>query len=174
MTTPNKECESKEIRYAARFERMVEFQVIDQVVLAGQPQPDDWQKLAQRGFSTVINIRSDPERAAFQAKKAEEAGLNYIYLNVPAYEMEPEHIDAFHNILNSVNHGQILIHCRTASRTGLLWLLNRVANFGWSREQAEAELRTAGYDEDAMDVFAFCAEDFFERTTVPLELELQY
>ena len=88
--------------------------------------------------------------------------------------MEPEHIDAFDNVLNNVDHGKILIHCRTASRTGLLWMLNRVSNFGWSREQAEAELQTAGYDEDAMDVFSFCAEDFFERTTVPLELALQY
>lgn len=174
MITPNKECESKEIQYAARFERMVEFSITEQVVLAGQPQPDDWQKLARRGFSTVINIRSDPERAACQAKKAKAAGLNYIYLEVPAYEMEPEHIDAFNNVLNNVNHGKILIHCRTASRTGLLWMLNRVSNFGWSREQAEAELQAAGYDEDAMDVFSFCAEDFFERTTVPLELELQY
>ena len=174
MITPNKECESKEIRYAARFERMVEFPITEQVVLAGQPQLDDWQKLARRGFSTVINIRSDPERAACQAKKAKAAGLNYIYLEVPAYEMEPEHIDAFDNVLNNVDHGKILIHCRTASRTGLLWMLNRVSNFGWSREQAEAELQAAGYDEDAMDVFSFCAEDFFERTTVPLELELQY
>jgi uncharacterized protein (TIGR01244 family) len=174
MTTPNKECESKEIQFAARFERMAEFQVTDQVTLAGQPQSEDWQKLAQRGFSTIINIRSDPERAACQAKKAKEAGLNYIYLNVPAYEMEPEHIDAFHNILNNVNHGPVLIHCRTASRTGLLWMLNRVANYDWTREQAEAELQAAGYDEDAMDVFSFCAEDFFERTSVPLELELQY
>jgi uncharacterized protein (TIGR01244 family) len=174
MITPNKECESKEIQYAARFERMVEFSITEQVVLAGQPQPDDWQKLAERGFSTVINIRSDPERAVCQAKKARAAGLNYIYLEVPAYEMEPEHIDAFNNVLNNVNHGKILIHCRTASRTGLLWMLNRVSNFGWSREQAETELQAAGYDEDAMDVFSFCAEDFFERTTVPLELELQY
>ena len=153
---------------------MVEFSVTEQVILAGQPQPDDWQKLAERGFSTVINIRSDPERAVCQSKSAKAAGLNYIYLEVPAYEMEPEHIDAFNNVLNSVNHGKILIHCRTASRTGLLWMLNRVSNFGWSREQAEAELQAAGYDEDAMDVFSFCAEDFFERTTVPLELELQY
>ena len=75
MITPNKECESKEIRYAARFERMVEFPITEQVVLAGQPQLDDWQKLARRGFSTVINIRSDPERAACQAKKSESGRL---------------------------------------------------------------------------------------------------
>ena len=174
MTTPNKACESKEIQYASRFDLMVEFPITDQVVLAGQPQPDGWPRLVQRGFSTVINIRSDPERAAAQAIKAEAAGLRYIYLNVPAYEMEPEHIGAFNRLLESVDHGKILIHCRTASRTGLLWMLNRVTNFGWTREQAEAELQAAGYDEDAMDVFSFCAEDFFERTTVPLELTLHY
>jgi uncharacterized protein (TIGR01244 family) len=171
MTTPNKQCETKEIQYAAQFERMVEFPVTDRVVLAGQPQPDDWNKLARRGFGTIINIRRDPEKAAAQAKRAEAAGLTYVHLHLPAYELEPEHLAAFEDTLNRAGPGKILVHCRTASRTGLLWMLNRNANHGWSREQAEAELEAAGYDEDAMDVFLFCAEDYFERT-VPLELSL--
>ncbi len=171
MTTPNEQCQSKEIQYAAQFERMVEFTVTDRVVLAGQPQPDDWQRLAQRGFDTIINIRRDPARAAAQARKAEAAGLSYHHLHLPAYEIEPEHLNAFEDILNQAGPGKILVHCRTASRTGLLWMLNRIANHGWSRQQAEAELEAAGYDEEAMDVFLFCAEDYFERT-VPVELAL--
>ena len=173
MGTANKECTSKEIQYASQFERMVEFPVNDRVVLAGQPQPGDWARLAQRGFSTVINIRNDSGRAAAQSKKAEAEGLHYIHLKVPAYELEPEHIETFNRILQQTGPGKVLIHCRTASRTGLLWMLNRIANEGWSRQQAEAELKAAGYDEEAMDVFMFCAEDYFERT-MTLELHLQF
>jgi hypothetical protein len=39
-----------------------------------------------------------------------------------------------------------------------------MVNEGWTQEQAEAELRNAGYGEDSMDTFIFCTEDFFERT----------
>jgi len=172
MTIPNQECSSKEIQYASQFETMVEFPVTGRVVLAGQPQPGDWEQLARRGFGTVINIRRDPAKAAAQALVAEAAGLRYVHFHVPAYELEPEHLIAFREVMQQVGPGKVLIHCRTASRTGLLWMLNRTANEGWTREQAEAELHAAGYDEDAMDVFMFCAEDFFERT-VTLDLQLQ-
>lgn len=172
MISANQECASKEIQYAAQFEEMVEFPVTGQVVMAGQPQPGDWEGLARRGFATVINIRRDQDIAAEQAKKAEAVGLRYIHFQVPAYELEREHLSAFQEVLQQVGPGKVLIHCRTAARTGLLWMLNRIVNDGWSRQQAEAELHAAGYDEDAMDVFMFCAEDYFERS-VTLELQLQ-
>jgi len=56
-----------------------------------------------------------------------------------------------------------VFHCRSATRVGLIWMLYRMVQQGWSREQAEAELRAAGYDDDAIETFDFCASDFFER-----------
>lgn len=150
---------------------MALYPVTDQVVLAGQPEPDDWRRLAEDGFELVINVRSDPERAAQQAESARAAGLDYVHLNVPAYELETPHLQQFQETLAGANGGRVLLHCRTASRVALMWMLNRITNEGWSQEQAEAELAEAGYLEDDMEVFRFCTEDYMEREA-PTEFAL--
>ncbi len=150
---------------------LISYQVSDTVYLAGQPEPEDWQRLADQGFKLVINVRSDPERAAAQAKSAEAHGLNYIHLQVPAYELESEHIQAFHDALTQEPDGKVLVHCRTASRVALMWMLHRMVQDHWTQEQAESELQEAGYNEDDMEVFRFCTEDFLEREHM-LELKL--
>jgi uncharacterized protein (TIGR01244 family) len=153
--------------------RMVEFALSEQLVLAGQPQPQDWAKLARRGFKTIVNIRSDSQRALFQAKQAEAVGLHYIHLPLPAYELEPQHLATFNQIMNrAADRGKTLLHCRSASRTGLLWMLKRTVHDGWLEIEAEAELRAAGYQNDNIDTFLFCADDYSERTILP-ELHLE-
>lgn len=140
------------------------YAVNDRVLLAGQPQPEDWARLAAASFSLVINIRSDPQRAAAQAQKAEAAGLRYVYLNLPAYELEPIHVDAFHQAVAAANSDErIFIHCRTASRVALLWLLSRMKFDGLTQAEAEAELAAAGYGADDLEVFRYCADDYLER-----------
>jgi uncharacterized protein (TIGR01244 family) len=132
------------------------------LTLAGQPQAEDWDRLAAEGFEVVVNMRSDPERAAVQQRVAEATGLRYIHLPLPAYELEPAHLAAFHALMQAET-GRVYLHCRSAARVALMWLLERTVYDGWSQEQAAATLRRAGYDEDAMETFAFCAADYFER-----------
>lgn len=143
------------------------YSVATGVVLAAQPQPDDWQRLAEQGFDTIINIRSDPARAAMQQQSAQQAGLRYIHAPLPAYELTAADLAEFARIVEQPRQGKLCIHCRSATRVGLLWLLYRVVHQGWSPEAALHELRAAGYDEGAMETFEFCAADFFERTGRP-------
>jgi uncharacterized protein (TIGR01244 family) len=142
---------------------MITYTINERVLLAGQPEPEDWQRLVEQGYRNIINIRGDEGRAAIQARNAEEAGLEYLHLSVPAYELEPPHLAEFNRALAHAGDNKVVIHCRTASRVALLWMLNRIQYEGWTQEQAEAELRAAGYDTDSMDTFTFCAEDYFER-----------
>ncbi len=142
---------------------LISYQVSDTVFLAGQPKIEDWQKLAEQNFKLVINVRSDPERAAAQAQRAAAHKLRYIHLQVPAYELERVHVEAFRDALGQAEGGKVLFHCRTASRVALMWMLHRMVHDRWSQEQAEAELQGAGYSEDDMEVFRFCTEDFLER-----------
>lgn len=141
------------------------YRVSDDLVLAGQPQPEDWARLADAGFRVVVNMRSDPERAAQQQQAAEAAGLRYVFLPLPAYELEPEHLDEFHRLMQSLE-GPVLLHCRTATRVALMWLLDRIVYDGWTQEQAEVALKAIGYDNDSLETFAFCADDYFERADV--------
>lgn len=166
-------CENQEHQMAAaqNGQNITKYAITDSLVLAGQPNPKDWACLAENGFDTILNIRQDPQKAALQAKLAEAAGLKYIHLPLPAYELDPEHVAQFNRVISNPKNGKILFHCRSASRTGLLWLLKRTEHDGWTLEQAEAELRAAGYDDDNIGVFEFCADDYFERALAP-ELQL--
>ena len=112
----------------------------------------------------MINMRSDPERAAAQQQQAATAGLRYLHLSLPAYELEPEHLAAFHELMQA-QRGRVFLHCRSATRVALIWLLERVVYDRWSREQAEQALRAAGYNDSSMETFAFCADDYFERAS---------
>lgn len=139
------------------------YDVTPQVRLAGQPRPADWAAWSDEGFRTVLNLRRAPERAAAQAAAAEAAGLDYLYRPWPADALEPEHVAEFATIIEAPETGRLVFHCRTASRVGVLWLLYRQLHCGWTRDDALAELRAAGYDDDSLEVFDFCADDYFER-----------
>ncbi len=141
---------------------LIRYDIDNRLTLAGQPQPEHWAALAAEGFAVVINMRSDPERATIQQSNAESAGLRYVHLPLPVYELEPEHLEQYHQTLMA-EQGRVFLHCRSATRVALMWLLDRVVYDGWTREQAEDALRAAGYDNEAMETFAFCADDYFER-----------
>jgi uncharacterized protein (TIGR01244 family) len=142
------------------------YDIDERLTLAGQPQPEDWARLAAEGFQVVINMRSDPERAAVQQRAAQAAGLQYIHLPLPAYELEHEHLASFHALMQAQD-GRVFLHCRSATRVALMWLLERTVYDGWHQQRAEAGLRAAGYDEGAMETFVFCAADYFERAGAP-------
>ncbi|MBI1298092.1 hypothetical protein GC175_24420 [bacterium] len=147
--------------HVAAQRTVVEYTVGDGVILAGQPQPEDLPELARQGVRSVINLRRDVERSDREANNAAAAGLDYLHLPLPAYELEPQHLVEFQDAIGGKE--ALYIHCRSGSRVALLWMLHRIINQGWSRDVAEAELRSAGYTEESMDVFTFCADDYFER-----------
>ena len=156
-------CTTLQAYVEAGRSQMILHPLSEDIVLAGQPQPDDWARLLESGFDLVINMRSDPERAVVQAQNAQAAGLNYLHLPLPAYELEAEHIAYFYNLLQKQAGRKLFIHCRTASRVGLIWLLMRITHYGWTQAEAEAELTEAGYDADDLETFDFCASDYLER-----------
>ncbi|PDW03097.1 protein tyrosine phosphatase family protein [Candidatus Viridilinea mediisalina] len=138
------------------------------VLLAGQPQVEDWAALAQAGYTTVLNVRGDAERATVQAHNAEAAGLRYLHRPWPANELEPEHVAELAAIINAPETGRLVFHCRSATRVGLMWMLYRQLHHGWTRAQAVAELVAAGYDSDSLETFDYCADDYFERNGAPV------
>jgi len=119
------ECVNTAELIAAQKAALIRFDIDERLTLAGQPQPDDWTALAAEGFQVVINMRSDPERAAVQQRNAEAAGLQYIHLPLPVYELEADHLEQYHRVMQSVQ-GRVFLHCRSATRVALMWMLDRI------------------------------------------------
>ncbi len=149
---------------SASFRRCEEYVITPGLTLAGQPQPPDWASLRAEGYTRVINMRSDPARSQLEETNATAAGLDYLFLPLPAYALEPEHMADFHQALAPTRPDErVYLHCRTATRVALLWLLHRQLYDGWDRQAVMAELQAAGYDAESLEVFDFCANDYFER-----------
>lgn len=148
------------------LEDLLIYRLSDRIWLAGQPQPDQMDILRQVGVRTLINMRTNAELSQTEAENAAKANLDYLFLPLPAYELEPQHMAEFEQIMADIeaqHDGIICIHCRTASRVALIWMLRRMIFENWSEEAAEAELVAAGYDDDSLETFRFCVDDYYER-----------
>jgi len=67
------------------------YAVTPEVLLAAQPQVGDWASLVAQGYTTVLNLRSDPERAAEQARSAGPGRGSTFILTLPRAEAPALH-----------------------------------------------------------------------------------
>jgi len=85
---------------------LLQYHLTKRITLAGQPQPEDWTQLVVEGYTFVVNMRSDSERAAIEEQNAVNAGLRYLHLDLPAYELEEDHLAQFNRVLNEAGNGR--------------------------------------------------------------------
>ncbi len=122
--------------------------LVEGLAVSPQIQPEDFTALAAAGYRTVINNRPDGEEmaqlsAAEGAALAARAGLTYVYLPVTMANLSPETIATFKAALES-QPGPILAHCKSGTRSTILWALSQVGE--QSVESILAIAAQAGYD----------------------------
>lgn len=78
------------------------------------------------GFVTVLDLRGPKEGTASEKAEVESAGLRYF--NIPVTEQAPTgaQVEAFTRIVEDPANHPIVVHCRTASRVGAMWVLYQV------------------------------------------------
>ena len=90
----------------------------------------DIEALAQQGVRTIINNRPDGEDpgqlpAADARRLAEAHGIAYHHIPVTAATLTRGDVDAFAAALTSAAQ-PIVVHCRSGTRSTLLWALTRL------------------------------------------------
>lgn len=96
---------------------------------AGRLDAADIDALAQAGVRTIINNRPDGEdpgqlSAADARRLAETHGIAYHHIPVTAASLSRADVDAFAAALDSAQ--PIVAHCRSGTRSTLLWALTRL------------------------------------------------
>lgn len=101
------------------------FQFNDRILAAGQPSPIDVAKLAAQGFSTVINLRSEPEMMDLnEAAWVHDQGMDYMHMPIAdAADVTQAHARSLDAMIRDARPGKILIHCASANRVGALLAL---------------------------------------------------
>ncbi len=111
---------------------------------AGQPAAGDWQVIAARGVTTVINLRPQAEMAGRdEAGEVAQAGMRYAEIPVSGTAgITIDNARALRTLLQDAS-GPVLVHCGSGNRVGALIAL-AAADAGASAEDAIAQGRAAG------------------------------
>ena len=116
-------------------------QVNDHIYRGGQPEGDDYRKLAAIGINTIVDLTVDNERAAKAAANA--AGLRYI--NLPMKSKDYPKKDAakrFLDIVDNPENGVVYVHCAGGRhRTGAMIAVYRMSVDGWNLDRAYQEMK---------------------------------
>ena len=122
---------------------------------AGATSPEAITELKRRGFTSIINFRTESEdgatvEAGIQAALA--ADLKYFHM--PFRTATKETTDEFLKVVSDPANQPVFIHCGSANRVGGMWLIKRVKLDGWNVEAATAEAETIGLRSPTLKEFA--------------------
>ena len=118
---------------------------------AGKLDRSDIEALAGIGVRTIVNNRPDDEDPG-QLPAAEAHGIAYHHIPVTAASLSRADVEAFAAVL--ANAAQpIVIHCRSGTRSTLLWALTRLGE-GADPALLVAEAARHGIDIAALPVIA--------------------
>jgi protein tyrosine/serine phosphatase len=115
--------------------------VNDHIYRGGQPDEDEYKKLAAIGIKTIIDLREHPE--GYARRLAENAGMQYINIGLndkrPPTEAES---NRFLQLVNDENNWPVYVHCAGGRhRTGVLLAVYRMEVDGWDARRAYEEMK---------------------------------
>lgn len=123
----------------------------DRVILAAQPNADDFRRWHAMGVRHVLNVRTPAEMERVSAAGLDEAALlaklGISYTQVPlggdAFPMRQAPVDALRDLLGK-DDGLVLLHCASASRAGQVWAGHQVRDVGRAPTEVYRELEPLG------------------------------
>jgi protein tyrosine phosphatase (PTP) superfamily phosphohydrolase (DUF442 family) len=109
-----------------------------------QPTQEGFQKLAEMGVGIVVDLR---ERGR-EVERQQVVKLGMRYVAIPWYCFHPEDKDLarFLRLLRDNRGKKVFVHCQTGDdRTGMMIAAYRMAEQGWTAEEAMKEMVAYGF-----------------------------
>lgn len=125
------------------------------LLIAGQPTEAALRELHDKGYKTVINLRTQQEmdnRRAVpfdEAKLMQELGMTYVHIPLggPDTPYTPAAVETFTEAFEK-SDGKVLLHCTVAWRASHMWAAYLVKHKGFTEEEARrhaAAINLNGY-----------------------------
>ena len=122
---------------------------------AGATSPEAITELKRRGFTSIINFRTESENGATVEAGIQAAlAADLKYFHMPFRTPTKETTDEFLKVVSDPANQPVFIHCGSANRVGGMWLIKRVKLDGWNVEAATAEAETIGLRSPTLKEFA--------------------
>jgi cytochrome b6-f complex iron-sulfur subunit len=120
---------------------MNERQIAAGISVGGQPTPTEIESLHDRGYRTVVNVRThaDDGYLADEERLVEDAGLNYAEIPISPQHIDDIAVQRFSQALESVDAKPAFVHCGSGGRAAMMVLLHLAVQNGWSLQRALGE-----------------------------------
>lgn len=113
-----------------------------QVATGGKLDQGGVEELAEQGFKTIIDLRTEAEGTLAEKQAVETAGMRYINIPVTSAGINDEQLAAFTSVIEQAAI-PVLLHCASGNRAGAMWAAYRLSK-GITPDIAFEEGRTAG------------------------------
>ncbi|MFD1217865.1 MULTISPECIES: TIGR01244 family sulfur transferase [Microbulbifer] len=123
--------------------------VLDQQVsVSAEPTLEEFQALADAGVEVIVCNRPEQEAEgqptfAELEQSATGAGMMFVAIPFSRGQMQPDHSEAFHKLLESGK--KVHAFCRTGNRSCNLWAAARCLS-GVDKKQLQQAAQRAGFD----------------------------
>jgi uncharacterized protein (TIGR01244 family) len=112
-----------------------EQKISDKVTAGGVPDNTDIDNFKNRGVATVINLLTEGEHGFTEGPNVEAAGLNYVSIPISVDLICDEAIERFSEAVEQ-SEGEVVVHCKSGGRAGIMALLHEAKKNGWDFETA--------------------------------------
>jgi tyrosine-protein phosphatase SIW14 len=122
------------------------YRVSARLFRGGRPTREGMAGLEQLGIRTIVDLRDRSGISSVERKQARAHGIRYHRIPLGTL-LGPARatMDRVLRILADPESGPVYVHCRRGcDRTGAVIACHRIANEGWTAEEAIAEARERG------------------------------
>lgn len=87
--------------------------ISDKVGTSGQPSPNQFQDIADAGYTSVVNLAMPDSTDALpdEGEFVTELGMNYFHIPVPFDAPTRKHLSLFLKIMKAVDEEKVWVHC---------------------------------------------------------------
>jgi len=126
-------------------------QPLEGVATAGQPKGEHFERLAEAGYKTVVDMRAPEEdRGLDEPETVRRTGMEYVNIPVGHEEIDDETFERFRDLMTDPERRPVLVHCSSANRVGALLIPYLVLDEGKTLDKAEDAASGVGLKSDVL------------------------
>jgi protein tyrosine phosphatase (PTP) superfamily phosphohydrolase (DUF442 family) len=131
-------------------------QPLEGVATAGQPDQAQFERLAEAGYKTVIDLRTPEEPRGFDEPEiVGRAGMEYANIPIGHEGVDADTFDRFRRIMTDPEQRPVLVHCSSANRVGALLVPYLILDEGRTLEEARDIAARVGLKSEELERAAF-------------------
>lgn len=109
-----------------------------------QPTQQGFQKLAEMGISIVVDLRERGREV--ERRQVTKLGMRFVVIPWICFHPEDTDMARFLRLLRDNRGKKVFVHCQTGDdRTGMMIATYRMAEEGWTAEEAMKEMEAYGF-----------------------------